>query len=605
MTKDKKCATLPAYIKENFAVKHMDTNFVPLNLKNKEDLMDFLVSFAFGYGEGHGFNKVKDRDLKKIIHERFSPEKLRDKKFVQQEKNLILQIMVALWFKKRIPEYLEFCINCNTTNPKTEKEKEIMASAKGAKESLLLVKKATLTDKDWLKKALKEGKKIYFFDKDKISENFQEELKNLCHFLYLSANDCLQHQQNIENSGKGKFTPRLDALTLDENFSNYEVLKKKAKLWKLYQKSVSGTVLEMKLSNGLSVYKLTTKEALDYEGEQMGSCIGKGEYDIDVETGLSDVYSIRDEKGESHVTFEIRNNSVFECKGKKNIRPVEKYIPSVQEFVKAKNFSIRKDIGNVGLIKQNGIYYSIYQLPDRFNIENPQIEFSDMDLFGINLNLVVENLIVKNCTFSNPVNLDLTNMKLAYFKNCDLSKAQKILWPTEKVDFSGSRNTAEKFPEKLDFSNTKEATFKDIVLRNVKTIKWPKENIVLWNVGNLNSILDFSEQQDVKLSWLDLKNVTELKAPKGCFDFSMSKNLPKRLDFSKATEIKIIGCDFRGVEQIRWPEKLIEIQGIESVLMTGDSKLKKSYDQWQKTLCQQKGKKELTPFFKSFLFRER
>ena len=136
--------------------------------------------------------------------------------------------------------------------------------------------------------------------------------------------------------------------------------------------------------------------ALKYEGDTMGHCVGN--YCPDVLSGKSRIYSLRDAKGEPHVTIEvnpanvdkgtfpvdtwfksqpkemqdaitnagytgynIRHSpqfkeaeknappSIKQIKGKGNAAPKEDYLPFVQDFVKSGQWSDVGDLSNAGL----------------------------------------------------------------------------------------------------------------------------------------------------------------------------------------------------------------------------------------------------------------
>jgi hypothetical protein len=139
-------------------------------------------------------------------------------------------------------------------------------------------------------------------------------------------------------------------------------------------------------------------DALKYEGETMGHCVGG--YCPDVVEGRSKIYSLRDKKGQPHVTIEVapgkdktglitadelppeeladmkRRNvydpnfmyrfndqmgrylpelgpfepSIVQIKGKGNKAPKEDYLPAVQDFIRSGNWSSVGDLGNTGLI---------------------------------------------------------------------------------------------------------------------------------------------------------------------------------------------------------------------------------------------------------------
>jgi len=137
------------------------------------------------------------------------------------------------------------------------------------------------------------------------------------------------------------------------------------------------------------------EDALKYEGETMGHCVGG--YCPDVVEGRSRIYSLRDKKGQPHVTIEVRPASqriaprheeilaemkasgvdtgalsesaydaayeqalqrvkqsrppeIVQIKGKANRAPKEEYLPAVQDFIRSGNWSSVGDLGNTGLI---------------------------------------------------------------------------------------------------------------------------------------------------------------------------------------------------------------------------------------------------------------
>jgi hypothetical protein len=138
------------------------------------------------------------------------------------------------------------------------------------------------------------------------------------------------------------------------------------------------------------------EDALKYEGETMGHCVGG--YCPSVAEGRTKIYSLRDKKGQPHVTIEVEpaqhldfnkwwdsqpkelrdeinararrgehGGSVYESpeylsalanlppnivqiKGKGNKAPKDEYLPAVQDFVRSGNFGKVGDLENTGLI---------------------------------------------------------------------------------------------------------------------------------------------------------------------------------------------------------------------------------------------------------------
>lgn len=133
------------------------------------------------------------------------------------------------------------------------------------------------------------------------------------------------------------------------------------------------------------------EDALKYEGETMGHCVGG--YCPDVVEGRSKIFSLRDKKGQPHVTIEVQPgrkltekdmpddvrdmlseqygdasreefeaavqqylqsrsvpDAIVQIKGKANRAPNAEYLPAVQDFVRSGNFGKVGDLQNAGLI---------------------------------------------------------------------------------------------------------------------------------------------------------------------------------------------------------------------------------------------------------------
>jgi hypothetical protein len=148
------------------------------------------------------------------------------------------------------------------------------------------------------------------------------------------------------------------------------------------------------------------EKALKYEGDVMGHCVGG--YCFDVESGRTQIYSLRDKKGEPHVTIEVMRSdpisyfkkdwdalpqiekdainrraaelqepgtqnsdfwsrmskrqafiekfgspplSITQIKGKQNRKPNKEYIPFVQDFVRGGNWVDIGDLRNARMAK--------------------------------------------------------------------------------------------------------------------------------------------------------------------------------------------------------------------------------------------------------------
>jgi hypothetical protein len=128
--------------------------------------------------------------------------------------------------------------------------------------------------------------------------------------------------------------------------------------------------------------ELTLDKALKYEGDTMGHCVGS--YCSDVMSGETRIYSLRDSKGQPHVTIEVqpypkhdsdfvfyeledklgrrptqeewdtaletKPPKIIQIKGKGNAKPKDTYLPFVQDFVKSGQWSEINDFKNTGLV---------------------------------------------------------------------------------------------------------------------------------------------------------------------------------------------------------------------------------------------------------------
>lgn len=141
------------------------------------------------------------------------------------------------------------------------------------------------------------------------------------------------------------------------------------------------TVLKVRAQRAL-------EDALKYEGDTMGHCVGG--YCPDVMSGRSRIFSLRDAKGEPHVTIETkpsprlysdvvravgdkqasewldegltlgqmvarakidRPQDIIQIKGKQNRAPKDDYLPFVQDFVKSQQWGNVGDLANTGLVR--------------------------------------------------------------------------------------------------------------------------------------------------------------------------------------------------------------------------------------------------------------
>ena len=247
---------------------------------------------------------------------------------------------------------------------------------------------------DWTKGVFARGEQVYLFNGAKMSDKLKNDITTVRDYLYDVALMYVDKVAKTAEATKQKPKIRYDYLKTTNEYNTFEQalsaahkwheklaqnLEQKLKAQEILKKSQVGARFVMALPDGMSAYQLTTAEALDFESEYMGHCVGKGGYDQGVKDGSLQIYSIRDERGEPHVTFEVRDGVIQQCKGKQNKAPVAKYMPAVQAFIKQNKFKLGGDKRNTGLIEQDGEYYSIFHLPQNFVLRD-DLDLSHMDL---------------------------------------------------------------------------------------------------------------------------------------------------------------------------------------------------------------------------------
>jgi len=120
---------------------------------------------------------------------------------------------------------------------------------------------------------------------------------------------------------------QMDADDVEEALETFEVEHRRSTL--------KGEIVR-EWDDGWTIQKLTTKELLESEGEEMQHCVGS--YYDSVRHGKAEIYSLRDPQNEPHVTIEVKNNRVVQVKGKQNDTTQPKYRERVDEWIRESNF---------------------------------------------------------------------------------------------------------------------------------------------------------------------------------------------------------------------------------------------------------------------------
>ena len=191
------------------------------------------------------------------------------------------------------------------------------------------------------------------------------------------------------------------------------------------------------------------EDALKYEGATMGHCVGG--YCPDVLEGKSKIYSLRDAKGEPHVTIEVQPSkyalrwdvvkeympaaeqeaknlpngytdkdvsdiamrmakeneppNIVQIKGKGNAKPKDAYLPFVQDFVRGGNWSDVGDLKNTNL-------RSIETVPERARFESAGMKLPKYVTDADHENLINEYMKLT----SHPTDLDFMHKEYGFPK---------------------------------------------------------------------------------------------------------------------------------------------------------------------------------------------
>jgi len=330
-----------------------------LNFLNEKPLNEYIAAIVF-----------QDNPPQKIDGNRGVFE---SSEAVREKSDIIARCIVYQYMKHRLRGYLDEMTN---------------------EPALVLVDKTRADLPNWTTGAIKRGENIYEFDGERMSPELREKITTVRDYLYTVAHNYVNGIAQRADGTEHKPQIRYDYLKTNNELSTFDAALVAAEKWhdeiarnmgkggrseNFLQESLRGAELVMELPNEMFAYKLTTTDALDFESEHMGHCVGSGGYDAGVKGGTTEIYSIRDKKGEPHVTLDVRGAIVHQCKGKQNKRPVTKYMPSIAAFINSKKFDITGDIKNTGMIKVGGEWYSIYNLPAGLVIDG-DLDLSTMEL---------------------------------------------------------------------------------------------------------------------------------------------------------------------------------------------------------------------------------
>jgi hypothetical protein len=198
---------------------------------------------------------------------------------------------------------------------------------------------------DWVGKALERGEKVYEVRLDR------EIFDKISHVIDWFKSD---------DSPK-----RLDAVTVPEALKQSDAWTEKLTKKKVDQGiALAGEEIFKKYGDGYSWRKLVSEEALVLEGKKMGHCVGG--YWSSVQSGETEILSLRDPKNEPHCTVEISHNEVRQIKGKQNKSVIKEYWSYAQDLLKT--------------LKENGVYVGANNLSNigLYEIDGKIVTFKEL-----------------------------------------------------------------------------------------------------------------------------------------------------------------------------------------------------------------------------------
>ncbi len=525
-----------------------------IDLINENDLNQYLIDVVY---QGMG------------LPANFTKENFQDIPYVEANKDGITKAILVQYLKHRIRPYFK------------------------ENSDVVFLTPLTLSSElpEWAQNKLKTGGEIFTFSSDKIPNDLRDKIVSIRDTLYEDTSNYVRTAIKTakDTQASDKFDGvkiKLDYLKGNNNLDSFEKALDFSHKWHeemaikaekdnrkprkdeaFYEHSISDTKEIMQFENGYTVVQLLTEEALDFESDNMGHCVGKGSYDKGVKDGNVQIYSIRDENGEPHVTFEVSNGAINQCKGKGNKPPVKKYIPYIQEFVNKMNLDPKHDTKNMGLVDGiDGKFYNIYDLPDNFECE--RLDLSGLDLVEIKIpkNLKCKFIDLQEC-INPPKEIEITGFVRADLSYTDLQDT-KIIGMPEELLLMRCKNP----PKEVDLTGARYAALSESNLQDTKIIGMP-EIFHLRRCKNPPKEIDLTGVEEADLSGSDLQDTKIIGMPES-IHLQICKNPPKEIDLTGVIYANLSASDLQGtkiigipeiiyLQRCKYPPKEIDLTGVE------------------------------------------
>ncbi|MGG6893679.1 hypothetical protein [Rhizobium sp. BR 315] len=119
------------------------------------------------------------------------------------------------------------------------------------------------------------------------------------------------------------------------------------------------------LDDGYTIVRLSTPEALDWEGQRMDHCLGWGRYDYCLQSPGSAFLSLRDRFGRPHVTMSVVNRRyIINMEGKGNRQPIDRYFNILAPFFSREGYKLGLAAFELGrVLDEEGVWHKLSELP--------------------------------------------------------------------------------------------------------------------------------------------------------------------------------------------------------------------------------------------------
>ncbi len=136
--------------------------------------------------------------------------------------------------------------------------------------------------------------------------------------------------------------------------------------------------LVLQLERGLHWIRLKTPAALAEEAAMMRHCLGNGQYDVMVRSGVRRYYSLRDARGRAHVTLEVREGVVSQRSGRGNSDANARWRDAIAALEQFKGWD------SVAPFPRGGALYVMRRVrPDLYCTQDSKVIDGHLDLSGV------------------------------------------------------------------------------------------------------------------------------------------------------------------------------------------------------------------------------